>query len=333
MPGTRTLLVNTGTPDSPDKAAVTEYLSEFLNDPYMMGMPDAVRRVLVDKIIVPGRVGGSSARYRDLFAESGGRSPLAVHSDALAAKLSAELGHPVLPFMRYGHPGIDDIADQLADADEIVIAPMFPQETYSSYVSAAEYAIEQVGTRFPGARLSVLRPYYDHPGFIDSLATSVRPYFTDEYDLMVISFHSIPVSHQVRGARVGMDYQQQCRVTAHLLAEAVGVPDEKLRVTFQSAIKPMKWLEPALETECVAWAHAGTERVLVVCPGFAVDCLETVYDIGSKLAKSFTAAGGTEFTLVPALNAEDHWARALAEILRSDHVQPVAETLRSPAGV
>ena len=88
MPGTVTLLVNTGTPDSPDKTAVKEYLSEFLNDPYMMGMPDAVRRVLVDKIIVPGRVGGSAARYRDLFAQAGGRSPLAVHSEALAVRLS-----------------------------------------------------------------------------------------------------------------------------------------------------------------------------------------------------------------------------------------------------
>jgi len=88
VPGTVTLLVNTGTPDSPDKTAVKEYLSEFLNDPYMMGMPDAVRRVLVDKIIVPGRVGGSAARYRDLFAQAGGRSPLAVHSEALAVRLS-----------------------------------------------------------------------------------------------------------------------------------------------------------------------------------------------------------------------------------------------------
>ena len=206
MPGTVTLLVNTGTPDSPDKTAVKEYLSEFLNDPYMMGMPDAVRRVLVDKIIVPGRVGGSAARYRDLFAQAGGRSPLAVHSEALAVRLSTELGHPVVPFMRYGHPGIDDVVDQLAGADQIVVAPMFPHETYSSYTSAAEYAIEQVSARCPQARLRLLRPYYDHPGYIDSLATSVRPYFTDDYDLMVISFHSIPVSHQVLGALIGIYY-------------------------------------------------------------------------------------------------------------------------------
>ncbi|NLA29095.1 MAG: ferrochelatase [Propionibacterium sp.] len=323
MPGTVTLLVNTGTPESPDKAAVKEYLLEFLNDPYMIGMPDAVRRVLVNRVIVPGRVSGSAARYRDLFAEAGGRSPLAVHSEALAAKLSERLDHPVLPFMRYGQPGIEEVAGVLAGAEEIVIAPLFPQETYSSYASAAEYAIAEVSARFPDAKLRVLRPYYDHPGYIDALATSMRPYFSDAYDLVVISFHSIPLSHQIRGARAGMDYQQQCRTTAHLLAKAVGVPDEKLRVTFQSAIKPMKWLGPALETESVVWAKAGVERVLVVCPGFAVDCLETVYDIGSKQAKIFTATGGTEFALVPALNAQDHWAQTLASMLRGDRVQPL----------
>lgn len=321
--GKVTLLVNTGTPASPDQQVVREYLSEFLNDPYIMGMPERVRTALVNRIIVSARVKGSAARYQRLFDDHGGRSPLAFYGDDLASALTEKVEHPVLQLMRYGEPKLDDIADQLADADNIVIAPMFPHETYSSYTSAVEFAVEGLRHRFPKAQLSLLRPYYDHPGYIQALATNLGRYSCDDYDLVVISFHSIPVSHQMRGAREGMDYQQQCRTTAHLLAQAAHVPDEKLRITFQSAIKPMKWLEPALEIESVAWAKSGARRLLVVCPGFVIDCLETVYDIGSKLSDRFIEAGGTEFALVPALNAEEHWIRGLASILNSDLVEPI----------
>lgn len=318
-----TLLVNTGTPDAPDRASVARYLSQFLDDPHIMGMPDAVRSALVNKVIVPGRAGGSSARYQQLWDDHDGGSPLLQHGQRLADALSEALGHRVLQVMRYGNPGVDAVADQLAEDAEINVVPLFPQMSYSNYVSAAEHVVDGLRRRLPGAQLRLLDGYYAHPAFIDALAESVRPHLREDHDLIVASFHSIPVEHQVRGAREGMDYQQQCRTTAELMFEALDVPRHKRRVTYQSAIKPMPWIKPFLEKEWPVWFKQGHQRVLVTCPGFAVDCLETVYDIGDTLGDKFRAAGGTEWKLVPALNDQPHWVAALARIIESDLLKAV----------
>lgn len=318
--GSLTLLINTGTPDSASEPDVARYLREFLNDPNIMGMPDAARKLLVDKVIVPGRVRASAARYRQLWRDHDGHSPLLVHTSNLARALTEKLAQPVLPVMRYGTPGPREIAEQVRRAEVVTLVPMFPQQTYSSYNSALDYLVEQVRQLNPDARLRVLRPYYAHEAFIAAVAGVARPHLDDDLDLVVISFHAIPESHHRRGIREGIDYEQQCRVTAHLLARELEVPDDRLRVTFQSAIPPMPWLQPQIETEALAWPRAGHRRVAVICPGFASDCLETSYDIGSKLKDRFVKAGGERFTLVPAVNDDPRWVDALATILGSQLV-------------
>lgn len=330
--GSLTLLINTGTPDSPSETDVARYLREFLNDPNIMGMPEGARRLLVDKMIVPGRVRASAARYRRLWRDNGGRSPLLVHTGNLARALTVKLAHPVLPVMRYGTPGPREIADEVLRAEVITLVPLFPQQTYSSYTSALDHLADKVTQLNPDAQLRFCQPYYAHEAFIKAVADVARPHLAADLDLVVISFHAIPETHQLRGIREGVDYDQQCRVTAHLLARELGVPDDRLRVTYQSAIRPMPWLQPQIETEALAWPRSGHRRVAVVCPGFASDCLETSYDIGSKLRDRFIKAGGERFTLVPAVNDDARWVAALATILESQLVAGFPVQARAGVG-
>ncbi len=156
-------------------------------------------------------------------------------------------------------------------------------------------------------------PYYAHPAYIRLLQTSIKKHATPNSDLYIASFHSIPLSHQRRGVQQGFDYEVQCAQTARLLFEILPQNVER-KMLFQSSIKPHRWLEPCIEKEVYNWIKEGYKRITVICPGFAIDCLETLIDIGEELRAEYLALGGEELSLVPCLNEEEAVCRLYLQL-------------------
>ncbi len=221
----------------------------------------------------------------------------------------------VLPAMRYGRPAIGAQlqALQAEGVKRVLVLPLYPQ--YSGTTTASVVDDVAAWTRrqrhFPELRF--VNDYHDDPGYVASLAASVRAHWQREggpADKLVMSFHGIPE----RNVRLGDPYADQCRTTARLLAEALGLAPEQYQLTFQSRFGKARWLEPYTEPTLVALAQAGTRRVDVMCPGFTGDCLETLEEINQEARHAFLQAGGQEFRYIPCLNDSHAWITALSRI-------------------
>ncbi len=316
------LLLNVGSPAQPTEAAVASYLRDFLGDELVVsGMPGWFRGWLVNRVIVPRRTELATNKYRYLWHVCG-QNPLLANCTGLARALAERLQRPVLPAMRYGSPGAGELPGSLSHANSITLLPLFAHHTYSSRETALRHYRARLTWRYPGPQLRVLRPYYNQPAFITALAGQARAALDDE-TLLVVSFHSIPNTHQRRGRRAGFDYVDQCRSTAKLLTAELGRDDTNTVVTFQSAMG-RDWVGPLIEDEVAGWPRRGWRRVAVLNPGFAVDCLETVYDIGCRLREYFMAAGGVELVRIDCLNTSRAAIDLFTQLLDTDLVGPVA---------
>ena len=315
---TAILLCNLGTPDAPTAPALRRYLAQFLADPRVVEIPHAVWLPILHGIILRTRPAQSAAKYASIWTPEG--SPLAVWTTKQAVMLRGwlgEAGHQVqvLPAMRYGRPAIAEQLQALQDQGirRVLVLPLYPQ--YSATTTASVVDDVAAWTRrsrhFPELRF--VNDYHDHPDYIAALAQSVRAHWQREggpAEQLVMSFHGIPE----RNVRLGDPYAEQCRTTARLLAEALGLTPAQWQLTFQSRFGKAKWLEPYTEPRLVALARAGTRRVDVMCPGFAADCLETLEEINQEAREAFLHAGGQEFRYIPCLNDSPAWITALGRI-------------------
>jgi ferrochelatase len=315
---TGVLVVNLGTPDAPTPAAVQRFLEEFLSDRRVVDLPRIPWQIVLRSFILPFRPARSAHAYQQVWTPAG--SPLLTGTEALARALGRTLtGNQAEPTlvamgMTYGNPSIGHALDELraAGATRIVVLPLYPQ--YSATTTAA--ALDRVAAalaRWPEAptRL-VIENYHAEPGYIEALAASIRA-ARAPFDHLLFSFHGIPQRYADRGD----PYGAQCLATARLVAARLTLPAESWSVAFQSRVGGARWLGPYTEDRLRTLAQSGVTRLAVACPGFAVDCLETLEEIAIRGAATYVAAGGVGFEYIPALNDDAAQVDCLAGLVRA----------------
>lgn len=313
---TGVLVVNLGTPDAPTPAAVRRFLAEFLSDPRVVDLPRLPWQLVLRTVILPFRPRRSARAYREIWTAAG--SPLLTGTLALAQALKARLA-ALLPEpaalavgMTYGSPSIAGALARLRNAGvrRLVVLPLYPQ--YSDTTTAA--ALDRVTAGLRGwpapPERAAIEDYHADPGYIGALAAKISEGRT-RWDHLLISFHGIPQ----RYADAGDPYGERCQATARLVAERLSLPRDRWSVGFQSRVGRAQWLRPYTEERLRELPARGARRVAVVCPGFAVDCLETLEEIAIRGRAAFLAAGGQEFEYVPALNDDTAQVECLARLV------------------
>ncbi len=328
------LLVNLGSPDSPSVPDVRRYLREFLMDGRVLDVDWFVRFCIVHFAILPSRPKQSAHAYQSIWTPEG--SPLIVISRHLKAKLQQKVDVPVELAMRYQNPSIPDAVRSLVQrgADEVLLIPLFPHYAMSSYETAVE-RVKGVAARVaPRMKFQVQAPYFNQPDYIAALVGSAREYLAQAYDHLLFSFHGVPERHLRKSDPTGCHclatpeccetpspaqatcYRAQCFQTVAAFAKRAGLPKEKFSVSFQSRLGRDPWLRPYTDLELPRLAANGIKKMLVICPAFVSDCLETLEEIGLRGRETFLNAGGAEFTLIPCLNENPLWVEALAGWVR-----------------
>jgi len=309
------LLANLGTPDAPERKPVARFLREFLSDPRVVDLPRYLWLPLLNLVIIPLRAGRSAAAYRKIWWEEG--SPLLVLSERLASALASRLDGRarVEVGMRYGQPSIQDGLQRLRQAgvDEVVVLPMYPQfsgTTTTSIYDAVDNALQAMDWR---PRLHRVERYHQHPAWIAAVAASIRSFrgANGNAEKLLFSLHGIPQ----RYVRQGDPYQQQCEESVRDVVTALGLQDSEWLLTYQSRVGREPWLQPYTDFTLEQLAGSGVRHVQAVCPGFAVDCLETLEEIAMQNRELFEEAGGEKLEYIPALNDSDEHARLFEQLV------------------
>jgi ferrochelatase len=316
------MLVNLGTPDAPEPAPVRRYLAEFLADPRVVELPRALWWLVLHGVILRVRPRRSAHAYRAIWTGAG--SPLLVHTAELAARVGRALDPAgerplaVVHAMRYGRPSVPEVLRMLADRNlrRLVILPLYPQYSATTTASVFDAVVAELSTwrRVPALRF--VADYWQEPAWLDAIAASIRAHVAEHGlpDRLLFSFHGIPE----RYFRNGDHYHCQCHGSAARIAERAGIPRERWQVAFQSRVGREPWLRPYTDETLAAWPKAGIRHVAVVCPGFAVDCLETLEEIAIQNRDAFLEAGGERYHYIPALNAGDAHVALLAALARRE---------------
>jgi protoporphyrin/coproporphyrin ferrochelatase len=324
------LLVNLGSPDSPSVPDVRRYLREFLMDGRVLDVNWLLRFCIVHFAILPSRPKQSAHAYRSIWTPQG--SPLVVISRNVQAKLREKVALPVELAMRYQNPPIAGAVGRLAQkgVEELLVIPLFPHYAMSSYETAVERVKEVVAELAPQMKLTVQPPCYDHPDYVAALAGSAREFLAQDYDHLLFSFHGLPERHlrqsdpthghclkspdccETPNPAHATCYRAQCFKTVAAFVQLTGVPPAKYSIAFQSRLGRDPWLSPYTDLELVRLAGRGIKRLLVICPAFVSDCLETLEEIGIRGRENFLKAGGAQLELIPCLNEHPLWLAALA---------------------
>ena len=322
------LLVNLGSPDSPSVPDVRRYLNEFLMDGRVLDVAWPLRRFVVGMILI-NRPKETGHAYEQIWTKDG--SPLVVTSKHVQAALQQRVNVPVELAMRYQNPSIESAVKKLAGkgVTDVLLIPMFPHFAMSSFESAVVRVQEVAAKLAPQMKLTVQPPYYDQPNYIAALVASAAEFLKQDYDHLLFSYHGIPERHlrksdttgchclkvenccEVASAAHATCYRAQCFATTAAFVKLAGVPAEKYSVSFQSRLGKDPWLKPYTDYELVRLAQVGKKRMLVICPAFVSDCLETIEEIGMRGCESFMAASGKEFTRIPCMNEHPAWIAAL----------------------
>lgn len=319
------LLVNSGTPASPEPGDVRKFLAGLLGDPRVVELPRALWLPILYAFILPVRPYKSAPKYRKIWSQYG--SPLLTLSQRLRTELIGTLAQRMLAplsielaMMYGGEPTVPQALTRLREsgAQRILVVPLFPQ--YCGATTGAAY--DQVNRELRRWRwlpeLRFVAEYHDYPGYIEALRASVSQHWETKgrTQHLLMSFHGIPERYFHKGD----PYFCKCQKTARLLADELMLKDNEWSVSFQSRFGYDGWLKPYTATVMEEMPARGTRQVTVVCPGFAVDCLETLEEIDMENRDRFLAAGGEQFQYVPALNARAEHARFLADLI-AQHCQ------------
>ncbi len=328
--------MNLGSPDSTEVFAVRKYLNEFLTDKRVIDSWP-VRNLLVRPLIVPNRAPKSAEAYRSIWTKNG--SPLVQITRELAEKLQEIIPEPIAIAMRYGNPGMQAAYEELlkknAGIEEVFAIPLYPHYAMSSYETAVEYAKEIHREKKYRFSLKFLPPFYQDPKYIHAMAENARPFLEKGFDHLLFSFHGIPERHLLKtdpthqhclqsadccavdSVAHATCYRHQCLRTMRGVVEALHIPREKYSFSFQSRLLRDPWLKPYTDFRLVEMPAEGIKNLLVVCPSFVSDCLETLEEIDMRGKDSFLQAGGTEYKMIPCLNTHPLWVQALADWIRA----------------
>ncbi|MBL9331398.1 ferrochelatase [Klebsiella pneumoniae] len=297
------LLANLGTPDAPTPGAVKRYLRQFLSDKRVVDTSRLLWWPLLRGVILPIRSPRVAKLYQSVWMEEG--SPLMVYSRRQQQALAARLPDtPVALGMSYGSPSLASAVDDLLaqGVEHIVVLPLYPQYSCSTVAAVWDELARILAKKRAIPGISFIRDYAEHPDYIHALAASVRASFAvhGEPDLLLLSYHGIPQ----RYANQGDDYPQRCRDTTRELVSALGLPPERVMMTFQSRFGREPWLTPYTDETLKMLGEKGTKHIQVLCLGFAADCLETLEEIAVQNREIFLEAGGKQYEYIPALNAD-----------------------------
>ncbi|MBA4198669.1 MAG: ferrochelatase [Chitinophaga sp.] len=332
------VLMNLGSPDSTTVKDVRKYLNEFLMDERVIDVPFILRSLLVRGIIVPFRAPKSAHAYQTIWTDEG--SPLMVLTKQLQIAVQQKTDIPVEIAMRYGNPSpkvaFDNLVKQNPAVDEVVLFPLYPHYAMSSYETAVEYAKEIHKQNNYSFKLTIVEPYYNNNDYINALVESIKPYINKNYDKIVFSYHGIPERHvrksdttknhcllvndccNVNSAAHKTCYRHQVFETTKLVTQALGINTDKWELTFQSRLDN-KWLKPFTDIRLEEMPKQGIKKILILCPAFVSDCLETLEEIAIRGKEVFTEAGGEEYEMIPCLNVNELWVNTVLKLC-NNHV-------------
>lgn len=325
------LLVNLGTPASSSTADVRRYLGEFLMDPYVLDVPWPVRRLIVSCFILPFRPKRSAEAYGKIWDHEGPGtgSPLLYHGRKLRSALSSQLAMPCALAMRYGEPSLADGIAYLRDqgVSELLLVPLYPQYADSTCTTTVERVKQLAGDRMT---LEVLPPFYDRDDYVAAQAGVIRDHMPPQWDHLLLSYHGLPERHLTRADPTGKHclqradccttpspahttcYRHQCLMTTQRIAETLALAADRYSMSFQSRLGRLPWLTPYTDQVLQDLPARGVKHLLVACPAFVADNLETLEEIGLAGKETFMTAGGESYTLAPCLNSRPTWVAALA---------------------
>ncbi len=335
------LLVNLGSPDSTKVKDVRRYLDEFLMDKRVFDYPYLLRRFIVGAFILPFRPKQSAEAYEKIWTKEG--SPLIVTSYAVKELLQKKVDVPVGLGMSYRKPsikaGIDEILQQKPDIEEILLIPMYPHYAMSTFESVVEAVKNDLRGRKKTIALNIIKPYYQHPLYMKALTESAKPWLESDYDYLLFSYHGLPERHLRKSDPTGAHclkvenccftpspahevcYRHQCFRTTQLFAEHFKLDKSKYSVAFQSRLGKDPWLTPFTDETIARLAKEGIKKLLVICPAFVSDCLETLEEIGMGGKETFLEHGGEEFRMIPCMNEHEAWIEALASWARKEDLE------------
>jgi protoporphyrin/coproporphyrin ferrochelatase len=329
------LLVNLGSPDSTGVGDVRRYLRQFLMDGRVLDAPWPIRFGVVHFTILPFRPKETAHAYQKIWTSEG--SPLVVTSRHVQHKLQERFTVPVELAMRYQNPSIESAIRKLdhLKVDDVFLIPLFPHYAMSSYESAVERVKSVARFLAPKMKITVQPPYFDAPDYIEALVAGAQNYLQDGYDHLLFSFHGIPERHLRKSDPTGCHclrsenccevsspahatcYRAQCFKTVAAFVAKANVPKEKYSVSFQSRLGRDPWLKPYTDLELAEFPKRGVQKLLVICPAFVSDCLETIEEIGMRGKETFIGAGGKEFAQIPCLNEQTLWLSTLEKMART----------------
>jgi ferrochelatase len=324
MPNTKSkvgvLLVNLGTPEAPTPSALRRYLAEFLWDPRVVEIPRPIWWLILHGIVLRLRPRRAAEAYRSIWMEKG--SPLLVLTEELAETVRGELnsvaaGEMVVDIaMRYGRPSVGAQLERLkaAGVQRILVLPLYPQYAAATTASVFDAVAAKLRQWRHVPELGFVSDYHDDAGYVGAVSTCIEQFWkaNGKSRLLLFSFHGLPE----RCRLLGDPYYDQCLESAGLLAQRMGLEQGSWRVVFQSRFGRAEWLKPYCVDVLKALPGEGIKTVDVVCPGFAVDCLETLEEIAIANREVFLGAGGERYRYIPALNSSPHHARALGDLIR-----------------
>lgn len=320
------LLVNLGSPASTDVGDVRNYLREFLGDERVLDLPKPLRWALLEGIILRTRPKKSAHAYAQIWTDQG--SPLIVTSESVRSKLAAALGPavPVYLAMRYGQPAISSVIAQIArdGITEVLLFPQYPHYAMSSWETVVVKVMAEVARLAPQLRVTTVQPFFADADYIEALYAVSAPFFAQPHDHILFSYHGIPERHlrKADSSRAHCTlvpdccttcspahstcYKAQCLATTRALAARAGLPPDRYTISFQSRLAGEPWLSPFTDHVLAELPAKGVKNLLLLCPAFITDCLETLEEIQQEGRDTFIEAGGESFQQIPCLN--DHSA-------------------------
>ena len=310
------LLINLGTPDAPEPAAVRRYLAEFLSDPRVIEIPRLAWKPILHGIILRTRPRKSAEAYSQVWTNDG--SPLASITRRQTQALRERLGDGVLVefAMRYGNPGIATTLRATVESgcDRILLAPLYPQYCAATTATANDSAFATLATMRRQPAVRTLPPYHDDPLYIGALKASIERQLAAldfEPQRLLLSFHGMPQ----RTLELGDPYHCHCQKTARLLGAQLSIPTD---IAFQSRFGRAQWLEPATDKMLADYPGAGITRVAIAAPGFSADCVETLEELAIRGRETFVHAGGEKFATLDCLNDSTEGMHMLEKLVRRE---------------
>lgn len=329
------ILMNLGSPDSTSVHDLKVYLKEFLMDERVIDKPYWQRTLLVKGIIVPFRAPKSAEAYKSIWWPEG--SPLVVLTERLQKAVQQKVSEPVEVAMRYRlpHPktAYDNLLKKVPDLEEVILVPLYPHYAMSSWETAVEFMKEIHAKNKYRFKLKTVPPFYNHPVYINALAETMRPYLQDDFDQLLFSYHGIPERHVLKADPTKSHcmqsdnccyksspchatcYRHQVTMTSELVAKKLGLKKSQWSQSYQSRLGRDPWLLPSTQERLPNFPNEGKKKIIVVCPSFVSDCLETMEEIDTEGRKEFLEHGGEKFDYIPCLNTQEVWVDALVQLI------------------